>query len=109
MNDMGPMQEQSDKKIKQEHSLQAVDRREIVVKGVREVLSFDSENVRLVTVCGVLNLEGSELRVHVLNTKEGVVAVTGTLSGVLYEDSPSEEVTPARKERKGGRIGRLLG
>ena len=109
MNDMGPMQEKTDKKITQEHSIEAVGRREIVVKGVREVLSFDSENVRLVTVCGVLNLEGSELRVHVLNTKEGVVAVTGTLTGVLYEDDPSKDTPPTRKERKGGRLGRLFG
>ena len=107
MNDMGAMQERNDKTSAKGHSLEAVDRREIVVKGVSEVLSFDSENVRLVTVCGVLNLEGSELRIHVLNPRDGVVAVTGLLSGVLYEDTHTED-TP-RREKKGSRLGRLFG
>lgn len=71
------------------HSLVAADRKEITVKGVSEVVSFDESNVRLVTVCGILNLEGEGLRIHVLNTKEGWVAVTGRLNGVLYEDDPA--------------------
>ncbi len=79
------------------HELIAADRREITVKGVSEVLSFDETLVRLVTVCGVLNLEGEGFRVHVLNLKDGVVAVTGRLCGVLYEDtdaSPSAGQSP---------------
>ncbi len=89
---------------KKGHSLLAVDRQEITVRGVREVLSFDEENVRLVTVCGVLNLEGSGLRIHVLNTQDGMVAVTGTLNGVLYEDARPDPAPRAK-----GRFGRLFG
>lgn len=69
------------------HLLTAVDRREITVRGVSDVISFDETNVRLVTVCGILNLEGEGLRIHVLNTKDGTVAVTGNLVGVLYEEA----------------------
>jgi sporulation protein YabP len=89
------------------HSLVAVDRREITVKGVSEVISFDETNVRLVTVCGILNLEGEGLRIHVLNTKDGTVAVTGKLDGVLYE----EEQTAATKsdDRPKSRARRLFG
>lgn len=89
------------------HSLVAVDRREITVKGVSEVISFDETNVRLVTVCGILNLEGEGLRIHVLNTKDGTVAVTGKLDGVLYE----EEQTAATKsdDRPKSRVRRLFG
>lgn len=81
-----------------EHELTAKNRESITVTGVSEVLSFDESNVRLVTACGILNLEGEGLRIHVLNTREGTVAVTGKLNGVLYEDSdtPSE---PAKKPR----------
>ncbi len=92
------------------HRLQAVDRKEITVTGVREVLSFDSELVRLVTVCGILHLEGRELRVHVLNTKDGVVSVTGTLCGVLYEElSDGSNRDTTAKPRKAGGLGRLFG
>lgn len=68
------------------HSLMANERREITVSGVTDVVSFDETNVRLITSCGILNLEGEGLRIHVLNTKDGTVAVTGQLNGVLYED-----------------------
>ena len=77
----------------------ASDRREITVKGVSEVLSFDESLVRLVTVSGILNLEGEEFRVHVLNLKDGVVAVTGRLCGVLYEDTDGASATePSARE-----------
>jgi sporulation protein YabP len=81
------------------HSLVAMDRNEITVKGVSEVLSFDESLVRLVTVCGVLNLEGEGLRVHVLDLKSGTVAVTGRLNGVLYEAEEAEEPSARGKGR----------
>lgn len=87
------------------HSLVAIDRREITVKGVSEVISFDEANVRLVTVCGILNLEGEGLRIHVLNTKDGTVAVTGILNGVLYEEEQSTAVgTDSRKKIRARRL-----
>ena len=97
MNDLGVTQGNNGPSAQSRgHSLSATDRREITVKGVSEVLSFDETVVRLVTVCGILNLEGEGLRVHVLNLKEGIVAVTGQLNGVLYEDE-----TPAAEESIG--------
>lgn len=81
------------------HSLSAGNRETVTVTGVSDVVSFDETNVRLVTVCGILNLEGEGLRIHVLNLKEGTVAVTGRLNGVLYEDPDASETEPARKTR----------
>lgn len=90
MNDMANFSQNNGERPKISHSIQATERREITVHGVREVLSFDDANVRLVTTLGILNLEGRELRIHVLNTRDGVVAVTGTLCGLLYEDEAME-------------------
>ena len=105
MNDMGVAQATTGGSSVQNrgHSLTAMDRRDITVKGVSEVLSFDETLVRLVTVCGVLNLEGEGLRVHVLNLKDGVVAVTGQLCGVLYEDARPSEQSPSREKGRGRR------
>ncbi len=75
------------------HNLTAIDREDILVRGVSEVVSFDEANIRLVTTCGILNLEGEGLRVHVLNTKDGTIAVTGKLNGVLYEDPDTAPVS----------------
>ena len=106
MNDMGVTQATNSPSAPgRGHSLSAADRREIAVKGVSEVLSFDETLVRLVTVCGVLNLEGEGLRVHVLDLKSGVVAVTGRLCGVLYEDDlPAEEGTASRGKTRSRRL-----
>ena len=87
------------------HTLTARDRGQITVSGVSEVVSFDEANVRLVTSCGILNLEGEGLRIHVLNTADGVVAVTGRLCGVLYEEphDPAERNERSRSKRFFGR------
>ncbi len=85
------------------HSLAANERREMLVRGVKEVLSFDEHNVRLVTTAGVMNLEGRELRIHTLNTRDGCVAVTGILDGVLYENDSAETPTPTTGKRRFGR------
>ena len=83
------------------HTLTARDRGQITVSGVSEVISFDEANVRLVTSCGILNLEGEGLRIHVLNTADGAVAVTGKLCGVLYEDPDTlAERTPKPRSRR---------
>jgi sporulation protein YabP len=92
---------------KRSHRLLADDRGEITVSGVTEVLSFDDENVRLVTTCGILNLEGQGLRIHVLNTGDGTVAVTGQLNGVLYEDPDKGASAPSERSRPRSR--RLFG
>lgn len=76
------------------HCLMANERREITVSGVSDVISFDETNVRLVTTCGVLNLEGESLRIHVLNTRDGTVSVTGQLNGVLYEATDTADTRP---------------
>lgn len=86
------------------HSLSAVNRDAITVRGVKDVISFDEENVLLVTVCGQLALEGIGLRVNTLNTKDGVVEVTGKLNGLLYYDEPSG----TEAKGKGRSIGRFF-
>lgn len=85
------------------HSLQANERHDMLVRGVQEVLSFDEHNVRLVTTAGVLNLEGRELRVHTLNTRDGVVVVTGILDGVLYENDLADRSDAPQGKRRFGR------
>jgi sporulation protein YabP len=73
------------------HSVQAQNRREITVTGVREVVSFDETGVLLVTTCGQLSVEGEDLHVTTLNTRDGVVVVTGILNGLLYENETTPE------------------
>lgn len=102
MNAMGNGGHASERPDGSAHSVQALDRREITVMGVREVVSFDEASVLLVTSCGQLTVEGEELRVTVLNTRDGIVAVTGRLNGLFYEN----EETVAEGQGKRPRFGR---
>ena len=85
-----------------EHSIVSCGRRTVKITGVKDVLSFDDSSVLLVTLCGNMALEGGELHVSVLDTKNGVVEVNGRLDAVVYYDNSSDG-----KNSK-GRLGRLF-
>lgn len=59
------------------------------INGVREVLSFDDGSVVLITDCGELTLEGSNIRVGTLDTERGIVSVDGKFSALYYADNNS--------------------
>jgi sporulation protein YabP len=90
------------------HSLLAVNREAVTVKGVSDVISFDESMVVLVTGCGNLALEGRDLHVTTLDTQNGVVEVTGRLSGVLYDDRDASGDKGKEKKGRSG-LGRLFG
>lgn len=91
------------------HSFYADNRQAMTIKGVTDVLSFDDCGVLLITTCGQLSLEGTGLHVTVLNTKEGVVEVTGKLYGLFYDDDHDPSVEGGNKHKgKRGFFGRLL-
>ena len=93
----------------QPHSFTADNRTSMIIRGVTEVISFDETGVLLTTTCGQLNLEGTGLHVTVLNTKDGIVEVTGKLCGLFYEDVDSPAYGGSDKHKgKRGLFGRLL-
>ena len=110
MNGMGSNQDTShildnhdrrrDNAPQKHHSFLAQDRHTMTVHGVTDVVSFDENGVFLVTTCGQLNLEGSELHVNILNTEEGIVEVTGKLNGLLYYDTPEKASDNGRRKTK---------
>lgn len=102
--DMGRNRDNNDRRKEntpqKHHSLFAQDRHTMTVHGVTDVVSFDENGVFLVTACGQLNLEGSELHINVLDTQDGVVEVTGKLNGLLYYDTPVEASENGRRKNK---------
>lgn len=80
--------------IKREHEIKLIKRREMSVSGVCEVISFDDEGVRLMSVEGELCIEGEEIKIGVLDTDRGVVTLTGRVSGIYY-------VSEEKREKKG--------
>ena len=73
------------------HELCLKDRRNMTVSGVKEMISFDEQNVRMNTVLGELSVDGEGLRVKVLDVERGNVVLEGKIDGIFYPDEQREE------------------
>ena len=80
--------------IKKEHEIKLIKRKEMSISGVCEVISFDEETVRLMSVEGEIYVEGEEIKIGVLDIDRGVVTLTGKVSGFYY-------VSEEKREKKG--------
>ena len=66
-------------------------RKEMKVMGIQEVIRFDETCVVLLSNCGEVSVEGSDLRVGALDTERGVVTVSGRIDSLYYSDDHPEE------------------
>ena len=90
------------------HTLCLTNRQSLSLHGITDVLGFDESTVFLVTSCGRLTLDGSNLHMTVLNLTDGVVEVTGKLYGLYYEDASSDQDRTDKHKGKRGFLVRLL-
>jgi sporulation protein YabP len=95
------MSENMKKETSSEHGFIVRERAHVEIRGMTEVLSFDEMNVALATTSGDMLIEGRELRVNVLDVKEGTVTVDGHIDSISYRDNDTRE--PSR-----GLLGRLF-
>lgn len=68
------------------HKLQLVERQQLTMTGVTEVVSFDDAAVVLQTSLGTLVIQGRELQLKNLSLEGGQVSVSGTVSALIYEE-----------------------
>ena len=57
------------------------------VTGVKDVISFDLEEIVLETVMGILNIKGSNLHVKGINLDKGQVDMEGNIDSMSYSDT----------------------
>ena len=74
-----------------EHAITITERGRISVIGVNDVRAFDTESAELDTVLGILCIEGSELRLDMLDTEKGEAEINGKIDAVSYVDKDSGE------------------
>ncbi len=92
-----------DKEKEYNHGISIVDRKKILITGVKKVDSFDNEEFLVETVMGYLVLKGEELELVKLDTKEGSVTIKGFINSFDYiEDNKT------KKEKEGNLITRLF-
>lgn len=73
-----------DNKTEGKHELQLSGCASGRITGVKEVLAFDTEGIRLDTVCGRLTIRGKELHISQLSVETGCITLTGTVDSIQY-------------------------
>ena len=77
--------------ISQHQQLIIKDRKELTLDGVKNVQGFGEDYLRIETVLGILNIEGSELKIESLTKEDGKIRVVGNISGVFYENQKTKK------------------
>ena len=84
--------------VQEEHSLRLVGRAQLTITGVTEVSRFEEDGVLLQTDMGELTVQGEQLQLKELSLDGGRVAVSGSISALIYG-----------RQQSGGWLHRLLG
>ncbi len=69
------------------HKLNLVNRERVQLTGVKDVISFDSAEVLLETVVGMLQFKGSDLQVKRLTLEKGEVDIDGKVDSMIYSNN----------------------
>ncbi len=68
-----------------------IDNRQLMsVTGVRDVISFNEQEVQLMTDAGELRIDGNELHVTKLNLEDGQVTLEGEVIALEYAEEQEE-------------------
>lgn len=66
------------------HSLQLINREQVMLTGVVAVGAFDEEEISLETELGGLTLRGEDLQIRQLDLESGKFAVEGYITSLVY-------------------------
>lgn len=66
------------------HSLSLLERKTLVITGVKKIENFDNLHFILETVMGFMVVKGEELELIKLDTLAGNVSIKGTINSVEY-------------------------
>ena len=73
------------------HNVNMVDRKNIIISGVKKIDNFDSKEFILETTMGYMNIKGSELEIVKLDTYQGNVSIKGIINSIIYLDNNKKE------------------
>ena len=69
------------------HSIHIDARERITITGVNDVVSFNEQEVELITDAGELRIEGDGLHITRLTLEDGVVSVEGSIAALEYGET----------------------
>ena len=71
------------------HKIQVNERKQGLISGVKDVISFDPEVVLLDTQMGMMTIKGKDLHVKRLTLERGEVDIEGEFDSFTYSQSKS--------------------
>ncbi len=85
------MNEIQEGREKTAHHFNVIARKQMTIEGVKDVIGFDESTVQLLTGGGDMTIEGSDLRIKVLDVERGIVSLEGKIDSVFYSETTSDE------------------
>lgn len=79
-----------------EHSVTLSGRNQMSLSGVKNVSTFDEDQVILETSLGYLYIGGQDLHVTMLNLDQGQVALEGSINSLEYKELGSDIKTKGK-------------
>ena len=73
------------------HSISIVERKNILITGVKKINSFDNEEFLIETIMGQLAIKGEGLELIKLDTLQGSVAIKGLIISMDYFDDNNKK------------------
>ncbi len=73
------------------HSIHIDNRMRTSITGVMDVISFNEQDVMLLTEAGALNIVGNNLHLAKLNLEDGQISIEGELLALDYEPPESQK------------------
>lgn len=68
------------------HRVELNDRKSLMITGVKDVQSFDEQEILLETEMGILLVRGSKLHIDRLSIEKGETAVDGKVDSLIYTE-----------------------
>lgn len=68
------------------HRMQIINRRQGIITGVIDVVSFDLNEIILETNMGMMEIKGKELHVKRLSLDKGEIEIEGETDSFIYSD-----------------------
>ncbi len=74
-----------------EHSIYMLNRKNLSISGVKDVISFDENGVSIITVMGNIAIKGKNIKIGNFNTDTGNMQMDGKFSAIFYLDDKGEK------------------
>lgn len=68
------------------HVVKMVERKNIIISGIKKIISFDDKQFILESVMGNIIIKGNNLEMIKLDTIDGNVSIKGTIDSFTYVD-----------------------